>query len=72
MVKALAYVLFSLGIVLSGIAGFVLFAAITEWRGRGCPGGAECADAVGIMVVTGCALVAGAMMIFAAVVIMRR
>lgn len=73
MVKApLAYGLFSLGIALSVVAGLVLFAAMTDWRGRGCPDGAQCAEAVGVMVLTGCALVAAAMMIFAAVVIMRR
>lgn len=72
MVKTLAYGLFVIGIALGVVAGFVLFAAFSDWRGRGCPGAAQCSDAVGVMVLTVCALVAAAVMIFAAVVFARR
>ncbi len=72
MVKAVATVLFVLGIALGVVAGFVVYAAFTDWRGRGCPGAAQCADAMGVMVLTGCAMVAAAVMVFAGVVLARR
>jgi hypothetical protein len=72
VVKALAYALFALGIALGVIAGFVFFAALSDWRSRGCPGAMQCSDAVSVMVLTGCALIAAAVMIFAAVVFAQR
>lgn len=72
MVKALAYAVFILGIGLGVIAGLVFFVAASDWRNRGCPGAMQCADAVGVMVLTGCALAAAAVMVFASVVLMRR
>lgn len=72
MVKALAYALFVLGVALGVVAAFVLFAAVSDWRGRGCPGAAQCADAVGVVVLAGCAFVAAAIMVFAAVVFAQR
>jgi len=35
VVKAVATVLFVLGIALGVVAGFVVYAAFTDWRGRG-------------------------------------
>ena len=72
MVKALAYVLLLLGLVLGLLAGFVFFAAWTDFGSRGCPGANQCSDAVSVMVLTACAMVASAVMLFAAVVFVRR
>lgn len=72
MVKALGYLLFILGLAIALIAGFIFFAAWTDFQGRGCPGAQQCSDAVSVMVLTGCAMVASAVMIFASVVFMRR
>lgn len=70
--KLLAYVMFLLGIGVGVIAGFILSVAWTDFQGRGCPGADQCADAVSVMVLTGCALVASGVMIFASIVFMRR
>lgn len=70
--KALGYVLFILGLAVGLIAAFIFFAAWTDFQGRGCPGAQQCSDAVSVMVLTGCALVASVVMIFASVVFMRR
>ncbi|WP_224816918.1 hypothetical protein [Hasllibacter sp. MH4015] len=70
--KALAYLLFLAGVLIAVLAGFTLFAAITDFGQRGCPGAAQCSDAVSVMVLSGCALVAAAVMMFAGVVFVRR
>ena len=72
MVRALGYLLFILALGLGGVAGFVLSAAISDWRARGCPGADQCSDAVSVMVVMGCALIAALVMAFAGVVFVRR
>ncbi len=72
MVKALGYVLFLLGLLTGLLAAFIFFAAWTDFQGRGCPDADQCSDAVSVMVLTGCAIVASAVMIFASVVFMRR
>ena len=72
MVKALGYVLFLLAVTLGTLAGFVFFAAVTDWRSRGCPGAEQCSDAVSVMVLTGCALIASLVMAFAGIVFVRR
>ncbi|MBY4894555.1 hypothetical protein KUL25_17490 [Rhodobacteraceae bacterium N5(2021)] len=70
--KALAYVLLLLGLLLGLLAGFVFFAAWSDFGYRGCPGAQQCSDAVSVMVLTGCAMVASLVMLFAAVVLARR
>lgn len=72
MVRALGYALFLLGLLLGLLAGFVFFAAWSDFTSRGCPGAAQCSDAVSVMVLTACALVASLVMIFAAIVFVRR
>lgn len=72
MVKALGYLLFILGLTIGLIAGFIFFAAWTDFSARNCPGAQQCSDAVSVMVLTGCAMVASAVMIFASIVFMRR
>lgn len=72
MVKLLAYLLLLLGLCMGLIAGFVFFAAWTDFSSRGCPGAEQCADAISVMVLTGCAIIASAVMVFAAVVLARR
>lgn len=72
MVKALGYLLFLLGLLIGLLAAFVFFAAWTDFGLRGCPGAQQCSDAVSVMVLTGCAMIASAVMIFASVVFMRR
>lgn len=72
MVRALGYVIFVMAIALGTIAGFVFYAAMTDWRGRACPGADQCADAVSVMVLTGCAMVAALVMAFAGMVFVRR
>ncbi|QXT39754.1 hypothetical protein [Gymnodinialimonas ceratoperidinii] len=70
--KLLAYLLLLLGFCMGLIAAFVIYAAWTDFTSRGCPGAAQCSDAVSVMVLTGCALIASAVMLFAAVVFARR
>ncbi len=70
--KALGYLLFILGLAVGLIAGVIFAAAWSDFGSRGCPGAQQCADAVSVMVLTGCALIASAVMIFASVVVMRR
>ncbi|MEX3017014.1 hypothetical protein [Gymnodinialimonas hymeniacidonis] len=70
--RALGYLLFTLAVIMATVAGFVFFAAISDWRNRGCPGAEQCSDAVSVMVLTGCALVAAAVMAFAGMVFVRR
>lgn len=72
MVRALGYVLFLLGLSLGLIAGFIFFAGWTDFSARGCPGAAQCSDAISVMVLTGCAIIASFVMIFAAVIFVRR
>ena len=72
MVKALALLLFTLGLFLSLISGSILFVAFADWRARGCPGLETCADPVGVMVLAGCALIAALLMMAAGVVFVRR
>jgi len=72
VVKLLAYLLFLLGICMGLIAAFVFFAAWTDFTSRGCPGAAQCSDAISVMVLTGCAIIASVVMVFAAVVFARR
>lgn len=72
MVKALGYMVFVLALGLGVIAAFVFYAAFTDWRGRGCPDAEQCSDAVSVMVLTGCALVASTVMLFAGMVLVRR
>lgn len=72
MVKALAYLLLLLGLMLGLLAGFVFFAAWSDFQGRGCVEANQCSDAVSVMVLTGCAMVASVVMLFAAVVFARR
>lgn len=72
MVKALAYLMLLLGLCLGLLAAFVFFAAWNDFGARGCPGADQCADAVSVMVLTGCAMVASAVMLLAAVVFARR
>jgi len=72
VVKALASCLFLVGLVTGLAAGFVFFAALSDWRSRGCPGAAQCSDAVSVMVLTACAILAAMIMIFAAIVFARR
>ena len=72
MVRALGYALFLLGLCLGLLAAFVFFAAWTDFTGRGCPGTEQCSDAVSVMVLTGCAIVASLVMMFAAMVFVRR
>ncbi|MEJ6395712.1 hypothetical protein V8J82_20810 [Gymnodinialimonas sp. 2305UL16-5] len=70
--RVLAYALFVLGLGLGTVAGFVFYAAFSDWQASGCPGPERCADAVGVMVLTGCAGVASLVMIFAGVVFARK
>lgn len=72
MVKAFGYLLFLLGLFLGLLAGFVFFAAFSDFQNLRCPGAQQCSDAVSVMVLTGCAVVASAVMIFASLVFMRR
>lgn len=70
--RAFGYLLFLLGLLLGLLAAFVLSAAWTEFSGRGCTFTGQCSDVVGVMVLTGCALIASAVMMFAGVVFVRR
>lgn len=70
--RALGYVIFVLALALGTLGAFVFFAAISDWRRRGCPGADACADAVGVMVLTGCAIIAALVMAFAGMVFVRR
>ena len=72
MVKVLGYVLFILAVATGLLAGFVFFAAVSDWRTRGCPGADQCADATSVMVLTGCAVLAALVMAFAGIVFVRR
>lgn len=72
MVKALGYLLFLLGVGLAVVAGFVLFAAISDFRARGCPGAVQCSDAISVMVLAASALLAALVMLFSAMVFVRR
>lgn len=72
MVRALGYALFVLGLLLGLVAGFIFIAAWSDFGSRGCPGAQQCSDAVSVMVLTGCAMVASLVMIFAAIVFVRR
>ncbi|MBF9044481.1 hypothetical protein HKCCE4037_14150 [Rhodobacterales bacterium HKCCE4037] len=70
--RALGYLFFVLAVGMGTVAGFVFFAALTDFRARGCPGAEQCSDAVSVMVLTGCALVASLVMAFAGMVFVRR
>lgn len=75
MVRAAGYAAFVLGLVLGTVAGFVFFAAFSDFRLRGCagvPGAEQCADAVGVLVLSGCAITASLVLIFAGAVLVRR
>lgn len=72
MVRALGYAIFLLGLFLGLLAAFVFSAAWSDFGARGCPGAEQCSDAVSVMVLTGCAIVASLVMIFAGVVFVRR
>ncbi len=72
MVRALGYILFILAVLLGVVAGFVMYAAFSDWRSRGCPGAEQCSDATSVMVLTGCALIASLVMAFAGMVFVRR
>lgn len=72
MVNAFGYFLFLLGLFLGLLAGFIFFAAWTDFSGRGCPGAQQCSDAISVMVLTACAMVASGVMMFAGVVFVRR
>jgi hypothetical protein len=72
VVKALGYAAFVLGLAGAVPAGLVLWAALSDFRARGCPGAVQCDDAVGVMVLTACALLASLVMMFAGVVLVRR
>lgn len=72
MVRALGYALFVLGLLLGLVAGFIFIAAWSDFGARNCPGAQQCSDAVSVMVLTGCAMVASLVMIFAAIVFVRR
>lgn len=72
MVKALAYVLFILGLAIAVLAGYVFWAAWTDTSARGCLWAEECATATSVMVMSACAMVAAAVMIFASAVFARR
>ncbi|WP_461426667.1 hypothetical protein [Gymnodinialimonas sp.] len=70
--RALGYLLFLLGLLLGLLAAFVFSAAWGDFGARGCPGPAQCSDAISVMVLTGCAIVASLVMMFAGVVFVRR
>lgn len=70
--RAVGTLLFFLGICVGLLAAFVLFAAWSDFGARGCPGAVQCSDAVSVMVMAGCTLIASGVMIFAAVVLARR
>ena len=72
MVRALGYALFLLGLLLGLLAAFVFFAAWSDYGFLNCPGAQQCSDAVSVMVLTGCAMVASVVMIFAAMVFVKR
>ncbi len=71
MVRALGWIVVLAGLLGTVATGFLLFAAINDWLGR-CPGAAQCSDAVSVIVLGGCGLIASLIMIAAGLVMVRR